>query len=226
MFTILPMRQKYQPKIVIQDLKKPENRYLLLILYWPVYLAVFLILERVLHVEYHEIHSALDDMIPFCEYFIAPYLYWFAFWIGMLIYLLFTDTPAFKKMMVYMIITYTISLICYFIYPSCQHLRPESFPRQNLFSTVIDLIYKIDTSTNICPSEHVLAAFGTVFASFHSKHFRTMGWHIYFVSQGILISLSTLFVKQHSVIDILTALPVCALGYLLAFSKYSPFKNL
>ena len=36
---------------------------------------------------------------------------------------------------------------------------------------------------------------------------------------AILICLSTVFVKQHSILDVLCALPVCALGWWLCYGR-------
>ena len=48
------------------DLKREEYRHVLLLLYWPVYLLAFLIIERFVGGGYHTIRCALDDAIPFC----------------------------------------------------------------------------------------------------------------------------------------------------------------
>ena len=203
----------------LKDLQKPENHHYWLILFWPVYLITFILLERVIPADYHQVYIALDDMIPFCEFFIVPYLLWFIYWIGMLFLLLLKDVPVFKKMMLYMIVTYTISLICYFVWPTCQNLRPEAFPRDNVFSWAVGLIYSVDTSTNVCPSEHILACVGAMLASYRSSLFAKRPRRAVMTVLGILICISTVFVKQHSALDLFAALPVCLIGYFVAFRK-------
>ena len=47
-------------------------------LYTVFYLLCFTYLEN-RHIRYHIIDSSLDDKIPFCEYFIIPYLLWFLY---------------------------------------------------------------------------------------------------------------------------------------------------
>lgn len=49
-------------------------------------------------------HCALDDVIPFCEYFLIPYLFWFAFLVGMHLYTLLYDTETLRRMMRYIIL--------------------------------------------------------------------------------------------------------------------------
>ena len=50
-----------------------------IVVYMLFYLLGFTIVEHAGHRHYHLIHSVIDDMIPFCEYFIIPYYLWFAF---------------------------------------------------------------------------------------------------------------------------------------------------
>ena len=47
--------------------------------YMAFYMVGFFILENAGHRHYHVIHTVFDDMIPFCEYFIIPYLLWFGY---------------------------------------------------------------------------------------------------------------------------------------------------
>ena len=45
------------------------------------------------------------------------------------------------------------------------------------------------------------------------------GWKAWVVASAVLISISTAFVKQHSVVDIVAALPVCAVCEGLIFGR-------
>ena len=53
---------------------------------------------------YTLMHCALDDAIPFCEYFLIPYPFWFAFLVGMHLYTLLYDTETLRRMMRYIIL--------------------------------------------------------------------------------------------------------------------------
>ena len=64
----------------MKTLKKFMSKYghaMWIVAYMAFYLVGFFILEHAGHRHYHVIHSWLDDQIPFCEYFIIPYLLWF-----------------------------------------------------------------------------------------------------------------------------------------------------
>lgn len=204
-------------KLRPSNITSPEFRHLLLLLYWPIYGLTFLILERGLTLDYHPVEAALDAKIPFCEYFVPAYYFWFVFLIGMHFYTGLFDVPAFKKLMYFIMITYTITSVIYIIYPTKQELRPTEFAGDNIFVTVINGLYNFDTNTNVCPSLHVIGSFAVLFTSWHCERFKTFWWQLGFISATVLICLSTVFLKQHSVIDIWTALAVCALAYPFAY---------
>lgn len=204
-------------KLRPSNITSPEFRHLLLLLYWPIFGLTFLILERGLTLNYHPVEAALDAKIPFCEFFVPAYYFWFVFLIGIHFYTGFFDVPAFKKLMYFIMITYTVTAVIYIIYPTKQELRPAEFTGNNLFITIAKGLYGFDTNTNVCPSLHVIGSFAVLFTSWHCKRFRTFWWQLGFISATVLICLSTVFLKQHSVVDIWVALAVCAVAYPFAY---------
>ncbi len=192
----------------------------LLLLYWPLYGLVFELLEWFVHPpSYHVMYCALDDYIPFAEIFIIPYYYWFVGLIWLHVYTLFKEPEVFRKLMYFVIITQTTALIMFMVYPSMQLLRPEVLPRDNIFTEMVSHIYAIDTNTNVCPSLHVIGGMGVWFASLQCKAFRSVPWRIFHAVSSILVCISTVFLKQHSFVDIPAALIVCAVAYPLSFGK-------
>ena len=59
-------------------------------------------------------------------------------------------------------------------------------------------------------------------SAWNSRHFHTPGWRIIFGAVTILISMSTVFLKQHSVLDVFAAVPVC----ILALFIYVPMRGI
>ena len=49
------------------------------------YMISFMLVEKI-STETHLIHSFVDDLIPFCEYFIIPYVLWFLVVLGSVMY--------------------------------------------------------------------------------------------------------------------------------------------
>ena len=208
---------------VWQDIKQGligRGRYAHLVMfwYWPVYFFMFFFVERLYRVpEYHIVSCHMDELIPFSEFFVIPYLFWFVFMVWMMLYSFFHDSQAFIRYNHYFILTFSATIIFYMIYPTAQELRPVSFARDNVFTRFLSGLYGFDTNTNVCPSLHVIGAAAAMFAGFDMDRYRSALWRIFFVAAFVLISMSTVFLKQHSVIDVLTALPVCAIGYVLVY---------
>ena len=199
-----------------------RKRYLWLLLFWPGYLIAFFAVEKMAVTGgYTVIHCALDDSIPFCEIFIIPYIIWYPFWVLMLFYTVKYEPPVFIRLMKYLMITLTISLVIYIIWPNGQDMWPEVFPRNNVFTWITGLIYMADNNTNVCPSEHVQTAFGVVFAAMNTKRFSGKKSMIFFWTEAILVVLGVVFIKQHSVIDVIAAVPLILLGYFTSFHKRS-----
>ena len=196
-----------------------EFNHLKLLLYWPLYGLLFLFVERFYPVEHYTVmHCALDDLIPFCEWFLIPYLFWFVYLVGMHLYTLLYDVDSFKRMMKYIILTYTVAIVTYLIWPTCQELRPESFQRDNFLTRFIAGFYQFDTNTNVCPSIHVIGSLAVMEAGLWCRRL-SKPTKVGFVIVAILICISTVFMKQHSVLDVLAALPICLLGHFLFFRK-------
>lgn len=194
--------------------------------YWPLFGALFYILERVwVRRGFFPMHCALDDYIPFCEYFLIPYLFWFVFLIGIHLYTFFCEPEAFEKLMRFIIISYSLSLIIYVLFPTCQNLRPASFERDNLFTRFIAGFYQFDTNTNVCPSLHVVGSVAVMLCAWNTRRFSTRPWKFVFSAATLLICVSTVFLKQHSLLDILVALPVCAVSYAAAYGKWELRRN-
>lgn len=129
----------------------------------------------------------------------------------------FVDVPAFRRMMYFVIVTYTITVLIYLFFPTCQNLRPEAFVRNNLLTRFIELFYSFDTNTNVCPSLHVIGSVAAMFGLWDCKALQSVGWKIAATSIAVCISLSTVFMKQHSIMDVLAALPVCFFGWWIAY---------
>ena len=171
-------------------------------MFWPVYLIIFIATEKYI-VPVYDIYCPIDDYIPFCEFFVVPYFLWYGLLAFVSLYGLFYDIPTFKKFYRFLIFSSILSFTIFIVFPSEQNLRPDTFARDNIFVSVMrDGIYAADTNTNVCPSLHVVFGMGMLFSLWNSKHFSSVGWRITSIITTILVCMSTVFLKQHSVIDI------------------------
>lgn len=213
-------------KLRLNNLNSPEFKHLKLLLYWPLYGLAFLYAERFYQVDhYYEMYCRLDDYIPFVEIFLIPYLFWFVFLIGIHIYTMFYDVESFKKLMYFIILTYTISTIIFFVFPTCQNLRPTEFARDNILTRFMASFYQFDTNTNVCPSLHVVGSLAVMFTAWNCKKLQSLKWKVSFGVVAFLISISTVFLKQHSVLDIIAALVICFIAYPICFKSNKKIEN-
>ncbi|MBQ3224086.1 MAG: phosphatidic acid phosphatase, partial [Oscillospiraceae bacterium] len=136
----------------LSKINSPEFSHLKLLIGWVVYFVMYFLTERLIPIEScHVIHSRLDDMIPFCEYFVIPYVGWYFLVFGSLLYFLFYNVESFTRLQKYIIFTQVVAMAIYILYPSIQLLRPDVFPRDNIFSRLVGVLYAADTNTNVFP---------------------------------------------------------------------------
>ena len=193
-------------------------RHWLMPLYWIVFGLAFYLTERAFTpTRWHVMHCSLDDVIPFCEWFVIPYVFWFVYLLGIHAYTFFFDVAASKKLMTFIMITYSAALVLFLVFPTAQELRPAVFPRDNALCRFMGHFYQMDTSTNVCPSLHVVGSMAVLFAAWDTPRFQTRKWKIAFGAVTFLICISTVFLKQHSVVDVIVGLLFSYAGYRLVY---------
>ncbi len=204
----------------LSKLNTTEFSHLKLLAGWLVYFALYFVTENFIPMENcYVIHSGLDDIIPFCEIFVIPYVFWYFLIAGSLVYFALYNTDNFRNLMKFIIFTQVVAMAVYIIFPNRQDLRPEVFERDNIFTDIVSLLYFLDTDTNVCPSLHVAYSIGI--ASIWLKEKSASVWvKAFMVIAAIIISLSTAFIKQHSIVDAFAAIVMCIFAELSVFWKY------
>ena len=177
----------------------------------------FYYLERTIHPKFF-MYSIIDDYIPFLSIFVIPYLLWFGYMAIGFIYLGLVSRKDFFRLCWLIFGGMCICYILYMLFPNAQNLRPE-ISNNDIFSRMIKHIYDTDTNTNVAPSIHVLNSVFVHTALINCQEFkqRPRAWHWLSLISAILISMSTVFIKQHSVKDGLWAL---FLAFVMYFATY------
>lgn len=203
----------------ISRLNEPSFAHLKYLLVWPCFFLLFVLTEKFIPADAcRVVHSPVDDIIPFNELFIIPYVFWYVLIFISLVYFGFYDPQSLKKLMQFIFVTMIICMAVYVVYPTRQELRPESFARDNIFTRLVGLIYSVDTNTGVCPSLHVAWSLGMASAWTKSRPASRL-WKCFVVIVAVLICASVVFVKQHSVVDIWAALPVALLAEILVYGR-------
>ncbi|MDO5135451.1 MAG: phosphatase PAP2 family protein [Eubacteriales bacterium] len=192
-----------------------------------VYSIVYLILFRYLETEpvyggYHVINTVFDSYIPFCEFFIVPYLLWFPYMIVTVLYFVFKNNnkKEYYQLVLNLMMGMTIFLIVSDVYPNILYLRPSEFPRENVFTDLVRFIYRADTPTNVLPSIHVFNSLAIHMSLTNCEALRdNRVLRRSSLVLTILIILSTMFLKQHSVIDVCLGCTLALFGYLFFYPQ-------
>lgn len=195
-------REEYMLLKIRSFLKKYPHTWT--ISYFAVYLVWFIWLERRASLPYHVIHFPLDDYIPFCEYFIIPYFLWFLYIGVVFFWLFFKDRKNYYRYIVFLYTGMTLFLVISTVYPNGHLLRPAEFERDNIFIQMVCFLYWADTSTNILPSIHVFNSIAAHMAVVNTPGLMTQKWTVR-CSRILCVSiiLSTMFLKQHSCMDVM-----------------------
>lgn len=205
----------------LKTLKTPRYAHILLLCgTWIIYFALYFITENLIpESACHPIHCALDDMIPFNEYFLVFYCGWYLLVGGSLAYYFFYDVKQFCRLDLYIFITQIIAMTAYILYPSRQDLRPEVFDRQNVFTFIMGIIYAFDTNTGVCPSLHVAYSLAIFSVISKDKNISVLVKVLVGIFV-ICVALSTAFVKQHSMVDVFMAIPTALAGEILIYGVF------
>ena len=203
----------------LRRLREPRFSHALLLLGWVFYFSMYFITENLIPLERcHVIHCAIDDLIPFHEGFVIFYAGWYAYVVAALAYSFFYNVEGFKHLQKYIIITQVVAMACYILYPSIQNLRPEVFPRHNAFTWLLGVIYAFDTPTGVFPSLHVGYSMGIVSTALKDRELPAF-WKVAAALFAVMVCLAVCFVKQHSFLDVVAALPLCLLAEALVFGR-------
>ena len=197
------------------------ERALLPLVYMFIYMKWFNLLEDMHPTHYYVMHSMIDDHIPFVEWFVIPYYTWFLYVFFTTAFLvLLPRSEDFYRAMFFMFIGMTFFLVFSTFVPTAQPLRPDVMPRDNMCTRLILRLYRQDTPTNVFPSIHVFNSIACMIALLKS---RALDDHRLVRAASCVLSaaviLSTMFIKQHSVIDVAGAFVLAVIAYRFAYQS-------
>ena len=120
----------------------------------------------------------------------------------------------------------TISLLVCTLFPNGTDFRPAIDPDKNIFCYLVSRLWSIDPCINVFPSIHVYNSVGVHIAVCHSEELKK---HPMIIGASgvlmVLICLATMFLKQHSVIDVVGALLMASVIYPIAYAPEAEKKK-
>ena len=151
----------------------------------------------------------VDKTIPFLKIFILPYITWYGYITIGLIYLCVKNRKTYYTSL----ISLNIGLaICYIIYAFFQTTVPRPIVTDSdILSKLVTMIYKHDNPFNCFPSMHVTTTYILMKGINDTENNKFISFLFNII--GILIIISTQFVKQHVVLDLIFAMLLCEVIY-------------
>ncbi|NBD26928.1 phosphatase PAP2 family protein [Paenibacillus glycinis] len=191
------------------------KRYLPLagMLAFPVLGWLYALTDNPDHRPHHRIYSLMTDLdraIPFVKLFALPYAVWIFYLYACLVYFFVKDPAVYRDTLVAYV---ACALICCGIYVFFQTTVPRPVVSgDDPASRLLLFIYHRDRPFNCFPSIHCFSSYLVMKALFRSG-FRNRINQTLIYGMSTLIIVSTLFIKQHTVLD-------AACGILLADIAY------
>lgn len=169
------------------------------------------------------LNNLLDDQIPFVPYFIYFYISWYILlFLVPMIYMKY-DKKTLKKYTYTNFISVLVCGIIFIIFPTT--INRPNIEVTSITTWLVNTIYYFDTpAVNCLPSIHSLICF--IFILCNIKANIKTSYKCIIDILSVLIILSTLFIKQHVIYDVLSAFVVSSITYIIVTKKETKFSFL
>lgn len=169
------------------------------------------------------LNNLLDDQIPFVPYFIYSYISWYILlFLVPMIYMKY-DKKTLKKYTYTNFISVLVCGIIFIIFPTT--INRPNIEVTSITTWLVNTIYYFDTpAVNCLPSIHSLICF--IFILCNIKANIKTSYKCIIDILSVLIILSTLFIKQHVIYDVLSAFVVSSITYIIVTKKETKFSFL
>lgn len=187
-----------------------KNPFLFSVYYFIFYLVYFFALEHLITTPVWMVSSPIDAYIPFSKYALIPYCLWFP-WIAITILGLLKWGPKkeYLQTCMTMYLGMTLCLLFYTFVPNGLNIRPTTVTGNDLCANLVRWLYSFDSPMNVCPSLHVYISVCMGLGWQRSSILKSRKYRWVKVMLRLLdisICLATMFLKQHSIIDVVCGL--------------------
>lgn len=152
-----------------------------------------------------------DADIPLMPVWVIVYVLTFVFWAMGLVMVARQPEPQHSRMVAGIILGEIICCIFFLAVPSCV-VRPE-ITGKDIFSLMLAIVYTTDTPTNCFPSMHCMFAYLVFRQSLCSRVSGRL--RAFCAVSAVLVFFSTLFVKQHVILDVVSGVFFGELAFIL-----------
>lgn len=182
-----------------------------------VIVASLYFLFNVPHDIVHILKTSLDEAIPRLAVFSVPYLL-FLPWFWLVVFYAWVSNKAFLQLVFAVIIANLVAFFVYTVYQT--HVPRDPILEGDIFSEILRFIYGHDQAYAGFPSLH--SGLSAIVATYFIKIKSNYSW--LFILTAVIIVLSTLFTKQHFVLDAVSGIALGVLATIASF-KIIPDKS-
>lgn len=183
---------------------------ILLIINVLVYMGTRVITDGMNH---FDISGYVDHKIPFLPVFSVPYMLAYVQWFACFIVVSRYEKNYCYKVMCGEMIAKVLAGVIFLLFPTTM-LRAE-INGTDIFSQAVGMIYRLDAPTNLFPSIHCLESYICMRVVIEMKS-ADKSFRIANVIMSLLVFMSTVFIKQHVVLDFFGAVIVAEAGRFLS----------
>ncbi len=163
--------------------------------------------------EFYNLAISIDYKIPFNPHFVWTYILYYI--VALMPVMVVEDIHEFRRMVGAYLMMYFVGFLTFILFP-VKMIRPE-LTGDGYSLWLLKKIYNADNGYNCFPSLHVANAFLASFFSFRFN--RTYGAVVYLMA--FLITISTLFIKQHYILDLVAGILLACFVYRFSYFKFS-----
>ena len=194
-------------------MKLKNKKILMLILFLFIYQTSLYLIAKITPIEINVVGNAIDNKIPFIPQFIFAYISWYVM-LFLVPYIFYKTNPkSFNKYYITTFLCITIGLFIYFFYPTTMYRADIEF--KSISEYLVNIIYKMDTpALNCLPSMHCVISFIFIYVSLTEKNLN-IKYKVLLTIWSLLVIVSTLFVKQHVLVDVISAFILSLIVFVL-----------
>ena len=164
--------------------------------------------------------SPLDESLPVIPAFIYIYVGAFFFWIFNYRYIYSFSAAAAKRLLTADLLCKLVCAVCFVLYP-CTLIQPDTDTLHGPGTWLLKLIYFLDQPTNLLPSMHCYISVLIALPLLSKKDKRTPVWYrVFSVAFALAVCASTVFTKQHAVVDVYTGILLAAAAWLISLAVW------
>lgn len=216
-------------RTLVSTEEKKNNRVKLYGVFWGIGLLIFQhsmyllanVIAGAIGISAFSPKTAIDDFIPLVPIFILPYVWSYAFWAMAPMAVSKCEKRHFYNFVAAYVSACLFGMLIFIFAPSYMDREAENLVAlagDDFFGKLLQLVYGLDGGTlayNLFPSFHCMLSTLSYLGVMRRKEI-PLWFRVYSLVTAILIYCSTVFTKQHYVVDVFGGVAVAVAFYFLA----------